>query len=179
VAAGATAALAFQATAASPPSAASGAAPARSAQELSLQDNARAVLAEGRRTFRFDTFGDEAFWGDLLNLDAAIAGKANGGVGPGLSPRKALELGLKVDLAALPVTLRADIAAGKVNLNDPKVTLALLRLNSVIGVKGFFGEGGRLRSSRPGKPTTRPCSPRANGRSGSTRSATRPSGATC
>ena len=146
VAAGATAALAFQATAASPPSAASGAAPARSAQELSLQDNNRAVLAEGRRTFRFDTFGDEAFWGDLLNLDAAIAGKANGGVGPGLSPRQALALGLKVDLAALPVTLRADIAAGKVNLNDPKVTLALLRLNSVVGVKGFFDARGNLRS---------------------------------
>jgi hypothetical protein len=104
------------------------------------------VLAEGRRTFRFDTFGDEAFWGDLLNLDAAIAGQANGGVGPGVSPRTALAVGLKVDVAALPVTLRTEIAQGKVNLDDPKVTLALLRLNSVVGVKGFFDTRGRLRS---------------------------------
>src|ERR671920_2406642 len=50
------------------------------------------------------------------------------------------------DVAALPVTLRADIAAGKVNLNDPKVTLALLKLNSVVGVKGFFNSTGKLRS---------------------------------
>jgi hypothetical protein len=146
VAAGATAALGFQATSASPPSTASGAAPARSAQESSWQNNNRAVLAEGQRTFRFDTFGDEAFWGDLLNLDAAIAGKANGGVGPGVSPRTALAVGLKVDVAALPVTLRADLAKGKVNLDDPKVTLALLRLNSVLGVKGFFDARGNLRS---------------------------------
>ena len=146
VAAGATAALGFQATAASPPSAATRAAATASAQEAGWRQNNQSVLAEGRQTFRFDTFGDEAFWGDLLNLDAAIAGKANGGVGPGLSPRQALALGLKVDVAALPVTLRADIAAGKVNLNDPKVTLALLKLNSVVGVKGFFNSTGKLRS---------------------------------
>jgi len=146
VAAGATAALGFQATAASPPSAARGAAPAASAQDAGWRHSNQSVLAQGRQTFRFDTFGDEAFWGDLLNLDAAIAGKANGGVGPGLSPKQALALGLKVDVAALPVTLRADIAAGKVDLNDPKVTLALLRLNSVVGVKGFFDRSGKLRS---------------------------------
>jgi hypothetical protein len=148
VAVGATAALGFQATAAGPPTAAPSTAPAVATHASWRHGNehGQSVLAQGRQTFRFDTFGDEAFWGDLLNLDAAIAGKANGGVGPGLSPKQALALGLKVDVAALPVTLRADIAAGKVNLNDPKVTLALLRLNSVVGVKGFFNGSGKLRS---------------------------------
>jgi hypothetical protein len=146
VAAGATAALGFQAASAPPPSAAPGAAPAASTQSATADHSTQSVLAQGRQTFRFDTFGDEAFWGDLLNLDAAIAGKANGGVGPGVSPKTALAVGLKVDVAALPATLRADLAAGKVNLDDPKVTLALLKLNSVLGVKGFFDGRGRLRS---------------------------------
>src|SRR4051794_8591748 len=148
VAAGATAALGFQATAASPPTAAPSTAPAVATHAGWGHGNehGQSVLAQGRQTFRFDTFGDEAFWGDLLNLDAAIAGKANGGVGPGLSPKQALPLGIQGDVAALPATLGADIAAGKVNLNDPKVTLALLRLNSVVGVKGFFNGSGKLRS---------------------------------
>ena len=54
-------------------------------------------IANGRNTFRFDTFGDEAFWGDTLKLHEAIAGAANGGVGPGVSPKTALAVGLKVD----------------------------------------------------------------------------------
>jgi hypothetical protein len=48
-----------------------------------------------RKTFRFDTFGDEAFWGDTLKLHRAIAGSKLGGVGPGVSPRTALSVGLK------------------------------------------------------------------------------------
>src|SRR5262245_49324051 len=39
------------------------------------------LIDEGRQTFRFDTFGDEDFWGGTLQLDRAIAGAANGGVG--------------------------------------------------------------------------------------------------
>jgi hypothetical protein len=144
VAAGATAALAYQASAAPPPTVSAVRAPAQA--QTATWRSQEAVLAEGRQTFRFDTFGDEAYWGDTLDLDAAIAGKANGGVGPGLSPRKALQLGLKVDVLALPVTLRNDLANGNVNLDDPKVTLALLRLNSVVGVKGFFNNTGQLRS---------------------------------
>jgi hypothetical protein len=64
-------------------------------------------LTNGRATFRFDTFGDEAFWGDALKLHQAIAGSANGGVGPGVSPKTALAVGLKVDADAVP----ADVAA--------------------------------------------------------------------
>src|SRR5690349_5127690 len=63
--------------------------------------HAEKLIHQGRKTFRFDTFGDEAFWGDTLKLHEAIEGQAFGGVGPGLSPRQALSLGLKVDIDAL------------------------------------------------------------------------------
>lgn len=104
------------------------------------------LIAEGKHTFRFDTFGDEAFWGDTLKLHLAIAGEANGGVGPGLSPATALATGLKVDVRALPRALRRDLAAGRVDLEDPATTLALLRLDAVVGVKGFFDEEDQLQS---------------------------------
>jgi hypothetical protein len=103
------------------------------------------VVDQGRRTFRFDTFGDEAFWGDTLRLHEAIEGNALGGVGPGVSPRTALAVGLKVDVDALPETLVNDLRAGRVDLESPATTLALLRLNAVVGVTGFFN-GTALRS---------------------------------
>ena len=103
------------------------------------------LLARGRRIFRYDTFGDQAFWGGALQLHRAIAGQANGGVGPGVSPKTALSVGLKVDAKRIPKKVAAAIKAGKVNLNDPKVTLALLKLNAVVGVRGFF-RGNRLTS---------------------------------
>src|SRR6516162_6830720 len=84
------------------------------------------LLAEGRETFRFDTFGDQDFWGGTLQLHKAVEGARFGGVGPGISPRLALQLGLKVDVDALPPSLREDLKNGKVNLDDPAVTLALL-----------------------------------------------------
>jgi cytochrome c peroxidase len=96
------------------------------------------MIEEGRRTFRFDTFGDEDFWGGSLKLHQAIAGATYGGVGPGLSPKTALALGLKVDVAALPSSLRDQLRDGQVNLDDPATTLALLKLNAVVGVTGFF-----------------------------------------
>ncbi len=97
-------------------------------------------ILRGRKTFRFDTFGDEAFWGDTLGLHRAIAGQANGGVGAGLSPKAALELGLKVDVNALPHSLRSDLRRGRVDLTSPATTLALLKLDAVVGVRGFFDE---------------------------------------
>jgi hypothetical protein len=103
------------------------------------------VLARGRQIFRFDTFGDQAFWGGALKLHLAIAGRKNGGVGPGVSPKTALSVGLKVDATRIPKRVAAAIKAGKVNLNDPKVTLTLLKLNAVVGVRGLF-RGNRLRS---------------------------------
>ena len=110
-----------------------------------IDENAERLIEEGRKTFRFDTFGDEVFWGDMLQLHQAIAGEANGGVGPGVSPKTALAVGLKVDVDALPEALQQQLKQGKVNLDDPATTLALLKLNAVVGVTGFFGDG-KLRS---------------------------------
>jgi hypothetical protein len=103
------------------------------------------TISEGQRIFRYDTFGDEAFWGEALRLHAAISGEDLGGVGPGISPRTALSLGLKVDSAALPPGLRNRLRNGRVDLDDPATTLALLRLNAIVGVQGFF-EDERLHS---------------------------------
>ncbi len=103
------------------------------------------MIAQGRQVFRFDTFGDEAFWGGALRLHEAIEGAEHGGSGPGLSPRGALGLGLKVDVDALPRSVRKQIKADKLNLDDPAATLALLKANAVVGLTGFFeGEGASL-----------------------------------
>jgi len=101
---------------------------------------------QGRHIFRFDTFGDEAFWGDTIKLHQAIEGTGFGGIGPGVSPKTALAVGLKVDVDALPNALLADLKNGQVNLNDPAITLALLKLNAVIGVTGVFASSGNLSS---------------------------------
>jgi hypothetical protein len=112
--------------------------------ELAVRQATRAVL-DGRRTFRFDTFGDEDFWGGKLLLHEAIAGSQQGGVGAGISPNVALNLGLKVDVDALPPSLVFKLRAKQVNLDDPATTLALLKLNAVVGLKGVF-TGNRLSS---------------------------------
>jgi len=111
-----------------------------------ISDNATRVLAEGRSTFRFDTFGDEDFWGGTLHLNQAIAGSDLGGVGPGVSPRTALSVGLKVDVDALSSSLISQIKTGAVNLDSPATTLALLKGNAVVGVTGFFDSTGHLSS---------------------------------
>ncbi|HWJ33078.1 MAG TPA: hypothetical protein VNR59_12125 [Gaiellaceae bacterium] len=104
------------------------------------------LIAQGRRTFRYDTFGDQAFWGGALQIHRAIAGQKLGGVGPGVSPKTALAVGLKVDATKIPSKVATAIKAGKVDLNAPKTTLALLKLNAVVGLKGFFNKTGRLTS---------------------------------
>jgi len=98
------------------------------------------------RFFDFDTFGDESFWGDTIKLHQAIEGAGFGGVGPGVSPKTALAVGLKVDLDALPPNLVQQLKKGRVNLDDPAVTLALLKLNAVVGVTGHFNSSGTLSS---------------------------------
>jgi hypothetical protein len=103
-------------------------------------------MEQGQKTFRFDTFGDEAFWGDGLKLHQAIAGSKNGGVGPGVSPRTALAVGLKVDSEALPSDTVDAIRKGRVKLDDPASTLALLRSNAVVGVTGIFNPQGEITS---------------------------------
>jgi hypothetical protein len=107
---------------------------------------AKELLKNGRQIFRYDTFGSEAFWGDALQLHKAIAGEKNGGVGGGVSPKTALAVGLKVDTDALPEALKQQLKEGKVDLEDPSTTLALLKLNAVVGVTGFFDKDGHIRS---------------------------------
>ncbi len=111
-----------------------------------VEANALATLKNGRNIFRFDTFGDQAFWGDTLKLHQSIEGADHGGIGPGVSPSTALAVGLKVDVDALPQSLTKKLAAGQVDLNDPANTLALLKLNAVLGVTGFFDPQQRLTS---------------------------------
>jgi hypothetical protein len=110
------------------------------------QTRADRLIVQGRRVFRFNTFGDEAVWGGVLGLHKAIEGSKLGGVGAGISPKQALAVGLKVDAAAIPKKVAAAIKAGKVDLDDPATTVTLLKLNAVVGVKGFFDNKGNLGS---------------------------------
>jgi hypothetical protein len=105
-----------------------------------------ALIAEGKNIFRYDAFGDEDFWSGLLHIDKAIAGSNNGGFGPGVSPKAALAIGLKVDAEALPASVVAGIQNGTIDLDDPATTLALLKLNAVVGVKGNFDQAGNFKS---------------------------------
>jgi hypothetical protein len=122
----------------SPPGKARSLPPAHQDYDAEIQRNAARMLEEGKRTFRFNTFGSEDFWGGKLRLHEALAGEKLGGVGKGVSPKAALGLGLKVDAEALPAELVGQIKAGKVDLDDPATTAALLKLNAVVGVTGFF-----------------------------------------
>jgi len=108
-----------------------------------IRTEAIKAFEDGRQTFRFDTFGDEDFWGGNLQLHRAIEGERLGGVGPGISPKSALKLGLKVDMEALPAAVLKGIQAKQVDLDDPATTLVLLKADAVLGLKGFF-TGNRL-----------------------------------
>src|SRR6266542_1429442 len=105
------------------------------------------LLQQGQQTFRYDTFGSESFWGGQLKLHQAIMGEKLGGIGPGVSPKQALELGLKVDMDAVPKNIAAAIKAGQVNLDDPANTLLLLKANAVVGLTGFFDRRGQRLTS--------------------------------
>ena len=89
-------------------------------------DNAK-LIADGQQTFRFDTFGDETKWTDALHMEQVVST---------VDPTTALKVGLKVDAEALPASVVAGIQGGTVSLTDPATTIALLKLNAVVGVKG-------------------------------------------
>lgn len=114
--------------------------------DATINQNATAMLTQGRQIFRFDTFGDQRFWGDALKLHLAIEGAKFGGVGPGVSPKTALAVGLKVDIDALPPDFCAQLQAGRIDVNDVANTLALLKKNAVVGLTGFFKDDGTLKS---------------------------------
>src|SRR5919201_223581 len=118
-------------------------APAKSFEDRT-DDYAKDMLKEGRKIFRYDTFGSEDFWGGKLRLHEAIAGEKLGGVGPGVTARQALQLGLKVDIGALPKILVEALRTRSVDLDKVETTLELLRANSVVGVTGFFDGNKRM-----------------------------------
>jgi hypothetical protein len=103
-----------------------------------IDKHASDMLAEGRKIFRYDSFGSEAFWGDELQLHKAILRQEKGGIGRGLSARRALQLGLKADSDKVPALLLEVLKEGSVGLDDPDTTLELLRADAVVGVKGVF-----------------------------------------
>ena len=111
-----------------------------------IDKHAKEMFNEGRKIFRYDTFGSEDFWGGKLRLHQAIAGEKHGGVGPGVTARQALQLGLKVDLGALPKILVEAIRGRSVDLDNVETTLELLRANAVVGITGLFDKDKRLSS---------------------------------
>ena len=117
--------------------AASGFSPAARAKQqgsATLQQGER-TLKDGQAIFRFDSFGDEQLWTDVLRMHEVVAT---------VDPATALAVGLKVDVEALPPQVVAALQAGRVNLRDPAVTIELLRLNAVVGLKGTVSDTGRL-----------------------------------
>jgi hypothetical protein len=90
---------------------------------------------EGRKIFRHDTFGDEQLWTDVLRMHEVL---------PTVDPATALAVGLKVDAQALPPAVIAALRANPALLTDPAVTVELLRLDAVVGVKGAVNEQGQL-----------------------------------
>jgi len=87
-----------------------------------------ALIAQGKEIFRFDTFGDEAKWTDTLRMHEVIAAAVD--------PTTALSVGLKVDADALPQSVKDGIANGSVDLTSPATTIALLKLDAVVGLTG-------------------------------------------
>src|SRR5690606_19529744 len=102
------------------------------------------LVAQGQDVFRYDTFGNETFWTDVLQMNAVIESA--------VSPATALAVGLKVDASALPEAVVSAIQKGEVDLDDPQTTLVLLQLNAVVGVQGQVSQraDGSLKLDRMG-----------------------------
>jgi mono/diheme cytochrome c family protein len=108
----------------------------RAAESSGVSDRGRGPRNnDGQAIFRFDTFGDEQLWTNVLRMHEVI---------PTVNPATALAVGLKVDVDALPDAVVAALQKGAVDLTDPAVTVLLLRLNAVVGVKGTVDDAGRL-----------------------------------
>jgi mono/diheme cytochrome c family protein len=97
-------------------------------QSTGLSQDDPALIAQGKDIFRFDTFGDETFWTDTLRMHEVIRSAVD--------PTTALSVGLKVDTDSLPPAVVAGIQNGSISLTSPATTVALLKLNAVVGVKG-------------------------------------------
>lgn len=112
--------------------------------ELNLPSLDPQLVQQGQQVFRFETFGDESFWTDVLKMNEVIE--------TSVSPATALSVGLKVDAEALPAAVVAGIQNGSISLEDPQTTLALIQLNAVVGIKGTVSNkpDGKLKLDRMG-----------------------------
>src|SRR5262245_49307495 len=115
----------------------SGFAPATYAEQAAATSEAERAPRhkDGQAIFRFDTFGDEQLWTDVLRMHEVI---------PTVDPATALAVGLKVDVDALPAKVITALKNGQVDVKNPAVTVSLLSLNAVVGVKGTIDQAGRL-----------------------------------
>lgn len=109
---------------------------AEAAQADPVLRTAKGMIERGRHAFRHDTLGSEAFFTDAIRLNEAIQT---------VTPRAALAVGLKVDAAALPQELIRALKKGRVDLDDPAATAALLSLGAVVGVRAEVGKDGAVR----------------------------------
>lgn len=112
--------------------------------DLNLPALDPSLVKQGQQIFRYETFGDETFWTDVLQMNKVIE--------TAVSPKTALAVGLKVDATALPAAVVTGIQNGSISLDAPQTTLALLQLNAVVGVKGQVSQGtdGKLKLDRVG-----------------------------
>jgi mono/diheme cytochrome c family protein len=102
--------------------AAEGTPPAATAEPRGTQESSAAEIGEGQRIFRFETFGDEQLWTDTLRLNEVVE--------KNVDPTTALKIGLKVDADVLPAGILE-----KVDLKSPATTVALLKMNAVVGLQ--------------------------------------------
>ena len=112
--------------------------------QLHLPPLDKQLVQQGKQVFRYETFGDETFWTDVLQMNKVIE--------TAVSPNTALSVGLKVDAEALPPSVVAGIQDGSISLDDPQSTLALISLNAVVGIKGTVSKNadGSLKLDRMG-----------------------------
>jgi hypothetical protein len=113
--------------------AASGATTVAAAASPVAAQTAAALIEEGRQTFRFDTFGDEQLWTDTLRLHEVVE--------KGVDPTTALKVGLKVDADVLPTGILQTA-----DLKSPATTIALLKMNAIVGIQAKVDEAGRITS---------------------------------
>ncbi|HSE45482.1 MAG TPA: c-type cytochrome [Gemmatimonadales bacterium] len=92
-----------------------------------VADQSGEGFRNGRQIFRFDTYGDDQFWTDTLGLNKIVE--------QSVDPTTALSVGLKVDASVLP-----DGILQKVDLKSPATTVALLKLNAVVGIQATVDE---------------------------------------
>ncbi len=102
------------------------------------------LVAQGQQVFRYDTFGDETFWTDILQMHTIIQAAVD--------PLTAASVGLKIDADVLPQEVVQGIQDGSIALDDPQTTLALLQMNAVVGVQGEVSQApdGKLQLDRVG-----------------------------